>query len=94
MGWLADIYGKIRREIYNHNHPAEYPDDIISVKNFATAGEAYVARTWLADNGIVSYVDESHFITARPSDYAYDVKVMRRDRLRALELLAGMGCGM
>lgn len=91
MGLIGDIFSKIRKEIYNHNHPAERPDDIVTVKIFATVGEAHVAKTWLADNGIAGYVDESHFITARPSKYAYDVKVLRRDLGVAAELLEGMG---
>lgn len=91
MGLIGDIFSKIKREIYSHNHPAGHPDDIVSVKMFATVGEAHVAKTWLADNGIAGYVDESHFITARPSRYAYDVKVLRRDLRVAAELLEGMG---
>lgn len=66
------------------------PDDLVTVRTFDTAGEAYVAKTTLESNGIPAMIENEGENYAPQIKEGVSVVIFYRDWDHALSLLSHM----
>lgn len=74
------------KALLSDNRPPK-PDELVNIKTFDTAGEAYIAKDWLAANGIPAIIENEGEIYAPQIKEGIRLTIFYRDWDRAQQLL-------